>query len=734
MKTMDDAAGEERTAAGNPSNKGAVRIYFNPFRYPPHVPVRIKWRGNTKADDSLVEVLKPLNSDVVEMESGEYRIVKRKNARGIAYVDDGGSLSLVHGQVPYRLTVSGKPSTEARNTFRVVHFPIEQQETGDLFTVTLDKPFAQKGTLDREVEMVKWFHRLPERTPEAASEEVAAYMKVFEEEAAADKLIDVRGFKGLKDIDTREERYDLRHRTVYTIDSETTKDIDDAVEVLQLAENRYLLGVHIADVTAFVKEGSPRDQDARDRGTSHYLADRVIHMLPQCLSQLWCSLNPLEDRLAFSVYAEVEVTGDGAFIRGVRFAKSLIRSKARLTYRQVDRLLEGDGLDGNDPVHASLKHAADLARVIEGHSSYHDLSLASTNIKYGLDPKGVLEREVVSRSASDILVEMFMITANRLVGEKIADVVHATGVEPRGIGVYRVQAAPFEGDLRDYLQKLKRVGLISGEFDLEAVRDEVVLALESDEELLKILSDEERDAFIRSAVYRRIVQERIDDDPISLIRLGVVDRFGYKPGRILSRAGLSGSPGRSYHHGLGINRYLWFTSPIRRYPDMVNHRQLKAILEDNRVVATTVDVNALAQRLNNAKNAENALHRRLLMYYLCQKEGLWECDTLVVRIASFQWRDPRSFVLEGIWKEMYPLVFSFRKKVFARIGDYGLSCQLGSQELRVGEEITISIADPLKDISPHKGTITIGPKSINTEEVRSRSRTRAGKSQGGKRR
>lgn len=692
--------------------KGNVRIYFNPFRYAKHVPLRIRWSGSFQGDESAIEILKPLNGDVVEVGPDGGRILKRKSDRGVVYLHEDGSVSLTHGQLPYRPALDGELSRRGLARFWGVRFPVEQDKTEETFRVVAEQPFGHPNPVQRETEMVKYHFRLPSGTPEAPPEETSEYGEIFRRALEPQKLISVDKGPGLMDFQEGKERYDLRHRLVYTIDGESTRDIDDAVEVVQLGKNRYLLGVHIADVTEFVKEGSRRDEDAKSRGTSHYLADTVIHMLPQCLSQYWCSLKEGEDRLAVSVYAELEATDDGFRILGVRFAKSVIRSHARLTYGQVDRLLHGEGLDRNVPLNESIRAAGELARVVESGSSYREITFASENVKYRSAPDGTVLRESLPRGDADALIEMFMITANRSVGEKLADMVQAAQANPRGIGVYRVQISPSEQDLQEYLQKLKDVGLANRHLDYDALRREAARALEADPDLEKSLSRDEQEAWVRSAVYRQIVQENRVRDLVDRARLNVIGRFGYKPGRILSRAGLSSNFARSFHHSLGINRYVWFTSPIRRYPDIVNHRQLKSVLEKGGVTPGSMDVQEIERLLNDAQYAENRLHNRLLLYHLCDHEGLRNCRTLEVLIASFQWLDRRRFTFEGLWQQQYPLTFSFPEKVYARIDDFGLSCRLGRHELRVGETITVDLADPARAVNPERGTILIDLKDI----------------------
>lgn len=694
-------------AAPTETRTGSVFLYFNPFRYPSRLPLQVRWDDYGKGAGVLIEALKPLAHDVLAQDDQGYHIESRSESSGIVYIDRELALVLIHGNIPYVIELGRPVTADMKHTFWAAGLPTEQESGGAAFRVELNERFDSPSTLEREVEMVKRYYSLPSQTPASLPDEVELYKQIFREATQPQKLIDVHRFKSVADLDDTKERYDLRHRTICTIDSETTRDIDDALEIVEVDSNRYILGVHIADVTEFVKQGSQRDRDANKRGTSHYLADRVINMLPECLCEDYCSLRPGKDRLTLSVYAEVEITEQGPQIRGVRFTKSVTRSKARLSYNEVEKVLQRRPLKSKDPLHIMLGLANQLAKSMAAHAPYHDLSFQSAEFKYYEQDDGRIQRKELEKGESETLIEMLMITANRLVGEKIADIVATTSPEFGGIGVYRIQAAPTERDLRDYLDKLKRAELISRDVDYDFLHGRAKRTLTEDEELSGCLSHIEKDHFLRSQIFRLIVEKRHVDTTAAQLKLGVIDRFGYKPGRITAKAGLSDSCGHSYHHSLGINRYAWFTSPIRRYPDIVNHRQLKALLSHDGVVPNAVDVRALAEKLKNASYAQSTLNRRLLAYYLCHQLALENIKKLSVRIASFQWLNQRTFKLECLWQGLYRLDFLFKgKTVYAKIEDDGLSCRLNRLSLRVGDEVFIKIADH-GDISPEKGIIEI---------------------------
>ena len=687
---------------------GEVSIWLNPFMHPRAVPVRIF--RNRNYDRAALDTLRPLPYDVICSDERGYWIKERRNNRVVIYLDEKGITSKVHGMLPYLIAVKDPVPSDACGKFWSVKLPVEQAGKRDTFRVELDKEFEQTSVLHREVEMVKFNYDLPDKTPDPTDGEVEGYGDFFKEAVKPEKLIIVEKLTRIEDLDENAERYDLRQRLVYTIDSEETKDIDDAIEVVKLNKDLYIFGIHIADVSEFVKEASSRDDDAKNRGTSHYLADKVVHMLPECLSQQYCSLKENKDRLSVSVYAEIEDIGNDFVIKGVRFCRSLIESKDKLNYIQVNHILKNISESDDDPIHRSLADANDLARLIEAHSPYKDISFFSDNVKYYADRDGTIARKDESFGASNTLIEMFMITANRLVGEKIADMIISTSAEPRGVGVYRIQPTPGEQDLRDYISKLQAAGLIGKQVEYDKIKTEVEQMLERDNKLKQRLSEKEKEIAIRSGIYRLIVQDMDSNDPVLRTKLDVLERYAYKSGRIKAKADLSGKYEKSYHYSLGINRYAWFTSPIRRYSDIVNHRQLKSVLSVEQVTKNNIDVGALSKKFKNAGYAENGLNRRLLMYYLRDQHNLLNEDRLLVMVSSFQWvmSNRKTIELQGIWKDLYPLNFVFKKPPFAQIRDDGLTCELNNKmTLHVGDMISINMKNRQDDVSPDRGNIYI---------------------------
>lgn len=331
----------------------------------------------------------------------------------------------------------------------------------------------------------------------------------------------------------REGRVDLTGELLVTIDGPTARDFDDAVGVAPLPDGGYRLHVQIADVAWAVPEDSATDVEARRRGTSVYLPDRAIPMLPERLSHDLCSLRPRVPRLSQGVAIDYDREGR---VQRAEFRDALIRSAARMTYDEVQAILDGDaGAAGDDRpagVVEMLRRAGELARLLEQRRRRRgavDLDMPAPEPVLGAD--GEVEDVVPSpRTAANRLIEEFMIAANQAVAGRLLD-----GGVP---AMYRVHDRP----PWDRAAKLARVldGLgypVPG--DPSRVRPRELQAV------LEAADGQPEAPFVHRAVLRSMALARYD-------------------------VACDG------HFGLALRRYLHFTSPIRRYPDLVVHRALRA--------------------------------------------------------------------------------------------------------------------------------------------------------------
>lgn len=325
-------------------------------------------------------------------------------------------------------------------------------------------------------------------------------------------------------------RLDLRHLPTVTIDGADAKDLDDAVTISKEGPDHYTLGVHIADVSHYVKEGGPLDAEARKRGTSVYLADRVIPMLPRRLSNGICSLNEGEDRLTLSCIMEID--GKGCVI-GHRIAETVIRSDRRMTYQAVN-----DVLTGQEPVPEGYKEFRDMLLLMqelsgllrERRKARGAIDFDFPECKIVLDEKGrTLDIRPYERNAATRLIEDFMLAANETIAEDSF-----------------WQELPFLYRTHDYPdpEKMKRLGIFIHNFgySVRTQNGEV-----HPKELQKLL-------------------DRIEGTPEEAL-------IGRLTLRSLKRAMYSTAC--AGHYGLAAKYYTHFTSPIRRYPDLQIHRILK---------------------------------------------------------------------------------------------------------------------------------------------------------------
>jgi ribonuclease R len=373
-----------------------------------------------------------------------------------------------------------------------------------------------------DIEIVLRSHRLPPRFPEPVVEEAERYPEEVRRE-------DLAG------------RRDFREHGIVTIDGETAKDFDDAVEVERTARG-YRLGVHIADVSHYVMEGSLLDEEARSRGTSVYFPGRVLPMLPERLSNGLCSLNPRVDRLVLSAILELDGTGR---VVGSEFVKGVIRSAHRMTYTDVARLIEAPPTREDQtrygPFVERFRLMAELAALLrrrrEARGSI-DFDLPDADIV--LDDAGLVVGIVPeSRNVAHRLIEEFMLAANEAVAKKL--------LFAKQPAIYRVHDRPDPDRLMDLREILESFG-----YELKGDLAEVPPA--AFQKLLVAIEGKPEERLLHDLLLRA------------------------------QRKAIYSEECRG-HYALAAPYYCHFTSPIRRYPDLIVHRQLSSLLADGRPVS-----------------------------------------------------------------------------------------------------------------------------------------------------
>src|SRR5215471_15486553 len=319
-----------------------------------------------------------------------------------------------------------------------------------------------------------------------------------------------------------EGREDLRDKFVVTIDPDDARDFDDAIDVEKVGNNGgWRLGVHIADVSAYVTPGSALDREARRRGNSVYLPDRVIPMLPERLSNGVCSLNPGVDRLTHSVF--IHFNKDGV-AKSARFARSVIRSAHRLTYKQAYAILTSPPRDDlGERLHVAWELAALLRRKRFDHGA---LDLDFPEVKVWVDSQGNPVRlERVENDESHQLIEEFMLAANEAVARELKKRAIPT--------IYRVHENPDPEKLAEYRELALSFGYKVGDL---THRPEL-------QRLLAEIRGKPEEQALKVGLLKSLKRARYDSHPLG-------------------------------HYGLAKANYLHFTSPIRRYADLVVHRAL----------------------------------------------------------------------------------------------------------------------------------------------------------------
>ncbi len=418
-----------------------------------------------------------------------------------------------------------------------VRIPYDVVLTGDLSYVRNDQIALLR--IEKYPEMNRPIYASVERVLGNEGSLPALMKAVAEDQGFATELPDaVLSEASAMPADLRPEdvhgREDLRDVLAFTIDGATAKDFDDAVSV-ERTDKGWRLGVHIADVSHYVRPGSAIDEDAYRRGTSLYLPGLTVPMLPECLSNNLCSLMPDVDRLALSLFMEVR---NGA-VTDHRLVKSVIHSHARLTYAQANRLFEGGDADVPQDVAQALfdmralSHALRSRRVARGAIEFEldepefVLNERGEPTEILLEPRGEAER----------IIEDFMLAAN----ETVAALAKDTGLP----FVYRVHEAPDPDRLHslevflDSLNLYTRIGPKPHPGVLQGILNEI--------------SDHPARDVVRRQMLRALKKARYDSEPLG-------------------------------HYALAMEDYCHFTSPIRRYPDLTVHRMLKMLI-DGRIEA-----------------------------------------------------------------------------------------------------------------------------------------------------
>ena len=479
--------------------------------------------GAIHGDIVLVEIISKKTAK--DVEGRILRVVKRPVTRYVGEINfrkNNGYVTLDDKKVKVEIEVKKEDSLNAVDGHKVV-VELGKKINNHKYQGKVVEIIGHKNDPGVDILSIVYKYNINVDFPDDVKEQVSMMpMEVSEEE--------------LKD------RRDLRDTVIFTIDGDDTKDIDDAISIKKLSNGHYELGVHIADVSYYVKEGSPLDNEAMERGTSVYLVDRVIPMLPHELSNGICSLNPNVDRLAISCVMEFD--SNGKQIKYDIFP-SVIRSRIQMTYKKVNSILEDNVIPEGYEEFADdlrlMKELADILRAMKVRRGYIDFDVDEAKI---LVDENCVPTDVVlrNRGTGEMLIEDFMIAANECV---------ATHIYFMNLPfIYRVHDMPKEEKIRSYLSFIGNLGYqIPGNIkDFKPKSMQKLIEYLSDKKEFKILSELLLRS-MRKAIYQK-------------------ENIG--------------------HYGLASSCYTHFTSPIRRYPDTTVHRLLRTYLFNHDMSSDTI--------------------------------------------------------------------------------------------------------------------------------------------------
>ncbi|MCK5807034.1 MAG: ribonuclease R [Mycoplasmataceae bacterium] len=462
------------------------------------------------------------------------------------------------------------------------------------------------------------------------------------------------------------DRVDLRKDMIFTIDGDDTKDFDDAISI-ERAGDDIILSVHIADVTNYVLEGKPIDREAKARGTSIYLVDRVIPMLPKTLSNGICSLNPNVDR--FTITAKMTIDKHGVN-KGFEIFPSVINSKHRLTYKEVNNFYEGSDIWSDANLTKSLNLSFELSKIIRKFKlaeGYIDFEIEEAKII--VDDQGkTIDIKSRDRSYSEILIEDFMVRANESVAQFISD--------KKLPFIYRIHGKP---------------------------ESEKIIALENVVKLLGINAKlKQNPTPLEFANSVKIIKENRFDDFMKIMMLRTMTKAEYSKDNI-------------GHFGLASKFYSHFTSPIRRYPDLMVHRMLREYIFNKREnLADHFEeiLPAIAKASSESEQVAVALERKVADI---KKAEFYEqfignpFDGTIVSVMKF------GFFVEFPNKAGGLVHLSTLVDGEYKLSPTGLSMKSRNREFKVGDKINVTIFSTNKKEAKIDLIVTDMKELINQE-------------------
>jgi len=443
-------------------------------------------------------------------------------------------------------------------------------------------------------------------------------------------------------------RLDLRDLITFTIDPDDAKDFDDAVSLEKLENGNFRLGVHIADVSYYVREGGALDDEAKDRGTSVYLVDRVVPMLPEKISNQICSLQQGEDRLTFSVI--IDMTPDGEVI-SYEIKESIINSNKRFTYKEAQAIIEGKL---ENEFSSILKDMNALAKkLIKKRRRRGSIDFESLEVKVVLDENG-LPVEIRRRDRLDTnqMIEEFMLLANQTVATHISDRLSKDKDDPLPF-IYRIHEKPDALSIQELAQLAQAFGV-----DLKPPKR---ITPRYFQRLADMFESHPASTVLQDALLRAMMKARYDTKNIG-------------------------------HFGLAYRSYTHFTSPIRRYPDLMVHRLMKRYqksLKDRPNLKVLDEICKKAtDREIRAQEAERATIKLKQVEYMERHLGD-VFEGIISRIVSFGiFVHLPDKLVDGLVhvSNLADDYYVFNEKNYSLVGQYS------GRVYKLGDKITVSVS------------------------------------------
>lgn len=563
------------------------------------------------------------------------RIIERTITQVVGTFDSNRSFGFVIAddkRIPHDIFIPKEMTAGAITGHKVIAEITKYPEGGKSAEGAIVHILGHKNDPGIDIISIIYKNGIPIDFPEEVIEQAGA----IEQEVSAEEIA---------------KRRDVRDETVVTIDGADAKDLDDAIGVKQAENGNLILTVHISDVSYYIPAGSPMDEEAYERGTSVYLVDRVIPMIPHRLSNGICSLNPGVDRLTLA--CEMEIDAHGKVVNHEIF-EAVIRSSERMTYASVNAILADKDEDEREkyaslvPMFENMEKLAQILRLKRMDRGAIDFDFKEAAIV--VDDEGHVEDIAIrERSVGEKLIEEFMLVTN----ETIAEHFHWIDVP----FIHRIHEEPDEGKLQHFFEFLGGLGQ-----KVKGTANEVhPRALQK---VLENVAGEREEMIISKLMLRSLKQAKYDPENVG-------------------------------HFGLASEFYTHFTAPIRRYPDLTVHRLIRTYLLEGKLDKRTTDkwkeilpelARHTSERERTAVDAEREVNDLKKAEYMEERIGE-EFDGVISSVTNFGLFVELENTVEGLIHVSYMTddYYHFDERSYALIGERTANVY------RIGEEVRIKV-------------------------------------------